>query len=75
MVRLCKLSLLFLVLLLAACNLTKKVPEGDYLLYKSHIKTDVNDIPKDELEEYLRQTPNSYVFGLVAMPLGFYHRA
>ncbi len=75
MVRLCKLSLLFLVLLLAACNLTKKVPEGDYLLYKSHIKTDVNDIPKDELEEYLRQTPNSYVFGLVAMRLGFYNWA
>ena len=64
-------SLLFLI----SCNVAKHVPEGEYLLEKVKITTDVNDIPKDELFEYIRQTPNAKVFGLFRMQLGIYNLA
>lgn len=67
--------ILFTVILLSACNATKHVPDGQYLLDKTTIHTDVKDIPKDELEDYLRQTPNTKVFGLLRMQLGIYNIA
>lgn len=63
----------FVVLILTSCNLTKHVPEGEYLLDRVKINTDANDIRKDELSEYLRQTPNSRVFGVFKMQLGIYN--
>lgn len=54
---LCLISLIFLV----ACDATKKVPEGSYLLNKADIKSDVRGIKKSELRSYLRQKPNSSV--------------
>ena len=58
-----------------SCNVTKHVPENEYLLEKVRITTDVNDISKDELFEYIRQTPNNKVFGLFRMQLGIYNLA
>jgi len=49
------LSLLFL----AACDATKKVPEGSYLLNKVDIHSDVSGIGGSDLKPYLRQKPNS----------------
>jgi len=51
--------ILFTVILLSACNITKHVPDGQYLLNKSRIHTDVKNIPRSDLEDYLRQTPNT----------------
>lgn len=64
-------SLLF-VLLLTSCNTTKYVPDGEYLLNKASIKSDAKEIDKDELDDYIRQTPNAAVFGLFRMQLGIY---
>ena len=69
------LLLIFSMLLITSCNVAKHVPEGEYLLEKVKITTDVNDISKDELLEYIRQAPNTKVFGLFRMQLGIYNLA
>jgi outer membrane protein assembly factor BamA len=69
------LTLVLSVILLSGCNVTKKVPAGEYLLTDYQIKADVKDIPQDQLKEYLRQTPNSTMFGLGPMRLTFYNWA
>ena len=63
------------ILLFASCNLTKYVPDGEYLLDKVNIKTDNKDIKRDDLKEYLRQTPNAAIFGIWRMQLGIYNLA
>jgi len=68
-------SFIVLVLLLAACNATKFVPEGELLLDKVHVKTDTKDISPSQLKEYLRQTPNAAVAGAWRMQLGLYNWA
>lgn len=50
-----------LMLFLAACNVTKKVPEGGYLLNKVEIKSDIKGLGSSALKPYLRQTPNSSI--------------
>lgn len=67
--------LLLVVLLLSACNTTKFVPDGEYLLDKVNIKSDNKDLKRDDLKEYLRQTPNAAVFGAFRMQLGVYNLA
>ncbi len=68
-------SIIVLVLLLSACSGTRFVPEGEFLLDKVQIKTDTRDIQNALLKEYLRQTPNSAVFGLLRLQLGVYNLA
>ncbi len=67
--------ILFTVILLSACNTTKHVPDGQYLLSKSRIHTDVKNIPRSDLEDYLRQTPNTKVLGVFPLQLGIYNIA
>jgi outer membrane protein assembly factor BamA len=70
------LSLLsLLVLLLWACNPTKYVPEGEYLLNKTSIKINDKELRNIKFKEYLRQTPNAAVFGAFRMQLGIYNLA
>ena len=54
-----KYVIVIMSLLLVACNVTKKVPEGSYLLNQVKIESDVNGIGGSELKPYLRQRPNS----------------
>ena len=73
-------SILFImVLLLASCNSTKFVPEGEYLLDKVKITSDDKEVIPDEYNEYRRQTPNAAVFpvlfGGMRMQLGIYNLA
>ncbi|MDD3489582.1 MAG: hypothetical protein PHR62_06845 [Paludibacter sp.] len=68
-------GILLSVALMWSCNVTKHVPEGQHLLHKVHIQSDVKDIQVTELDDYLRQTPNSKVFGLFKMQLGIYNLA
>jgi Outer membrane protein/protective antigen OMA87 len=43
---------------LIACNITKHVPDGDYLLDKVYIESDVPEFKERELKPYLKQEPN-----------------
>jgi len=63
------------ILLISACNTTKFVPDGEYLLDKVTIKSDNKDVKRDDLKEYIRQTPNAAVFGAWRMQLGLYNWA
>jgi outer membrane protein assembly factor BamA len=58
---------------LAACNVTKKVPEGSYLLNKTDIKSDVKGIGSSALKPYLRQKPNSSMILLGRVKLQMYN--
>lgn len=71
-----KFTIVFTIILFGwSCNITKHVPEGSYLLDKYSIRSDVKDISKGDLEDYLRQTPNSKVLGLFRLQLGIYNVA
>ena len=59
-------------MLFSACNLLRYVPEGETLLNKVTIKSDVSEAPSDQLQAYLRQTPNSRFLGIGRAKLGFY---
>ncbi|WP_294071614.1 BamA/TamA family outer membrane protein [Proteiniphilum sp. UBA1028] len=52
---------IFSLITLAACNVTKKVPEGSYLLNKAGISSDVKGIGASELRPFLRQRPNASI--------------
>ena len=52
--------LLFFVLFIA-CDATKRVPEGSYLLNKVDIDTDTKSVKPSELEPFLRQKPNASI--------------
>ena len=74
-VRITRILCLACLLSLCACRVTKFVPEGDYLLDKVAIETEGKEVKKDELEKYVRQTPNSSVFGIWRMQLRLYSLA
>ncbi len=64
---------IFSLLLLASCDVTKKVPDGSYLLNKVKIDTDTKGIGESDLKPYLRQKPNSSVFLLGKLKLHIYN--
>jgi hypothetical protein len=49
---------------LYACSATKYVPDGEYLLDKTKIRSDVKDFGPMELNHYIRQQPNFRMFAL-----------
>ncbi|HLW08781.1 MAG TPA: BamA/TamA family outer membrane protein [Fermentimonas sp.] len=53
--------LLLTLLILVSCNVTKKVPDGGYLLDKVDINSDIKGIGSSDLKPYLRQKPNSTI--------------
>jgi hypothetical protein len=72
------LSPLMLIVLLSgmlfvSCSPTKHVPDGAFLLNKVEIKSDAKEINKNDLPEYVRQMPNSYILGLFRLQLGIYN--
>lgn len=52
---------LLAIIIFAACDVTKKVPEGSYLLNKVDINSDVRGIGSTDLKPYTRQKPNSSI--------------
>jgi len=61
---------------LSACNSTKYVPEGSYLLDKANVQcTDDKTLPTNELRGYLRQKQNSEVLGFWKLNLHIYNTA
>ena len=66
-----RLTLLLAVALAAACNVTRSLPEGEYLLSKVDIVED-KATPRDEritvdidgIDTYIRQSPNKKFLGI-----------
>jgi hypothetical protein len=57
--------------LVSACNPTKRLDDGEYLLNKNIIDVDRNDV-KEELLPVLRQKPNRRLLGILRFHLGVY---
>lgn len=53
------LFFLFLSILLLACDATKRMPDGAYLLDKVNIDANTKSVSSKEYQPYLRQKPNS----------------
>ncbi|MBR4563364.1 MAG: BamA/TamA family outer membrane protein [Paludibacteraceae bacterium] len=63
-------------LVLASCNTTKFVPQGQYLLNKARIRcVDDKSVPTGDLRSYLRQTQNTEIFGFWKLQLDVYNTA
>ena len=68
--------LLLAMCLLAACNVTKFVPQGEYLLNDVKVKVeDTKDIPSSELIKYVQQKQNTEILGFWKLQLGIYNTA
>lgn len=65
--------LLILTLLIFSCRTTKYVSDEQYLLSKVTIDKDLKSISNDEILSYMRQHPNSSIFGLWKLQLGIYN--
>lgn len=50
---------------LAACNVTKKIPEGEYYLKSNDYEFEGESPFEDELEDYVSQKPNKRLFGFI----------
>ena len=60
-----------MVLTVASCNVTRSLPEGDYLLSRVKFEDDKTTPreeritpDRDDLEAYVRQSPNKRIFGI-----------
>ena len=70
------LGFLLAAMVLAGCNTTKFVPEGQYLLNKARIKCeDDKQVPVNDLRKYLRQKQNTEIFGFWKLQLHIYDTA
>ncbi|MDR0542214.1 MAG: BamA/TamA family outer membrane protein [Dysgonamonadaceae bacterium] len=58
---------------LYACKSTKFIPEGEYLLDKVKIESDIPGYKSLELKPYVRQQPNYRMFGLYKTLLQIYN--
>ena len=61
-------------LLLTSCNITRYVPDGNYLLYGVKIKCDNKNIKSYDVEPYVRQLPNTKLFDTFPFNLALYSR-
>ncbi|MEI7422405.1 MAG: hypothetical protein WCK18_09935 [Prolixibacteraceae bacterium] len=66
-------GILLLSLLTAGCQTNKYIPEKEYLLSKVEIHIDKKSIDKNELRSYLKQKPNTKIFGFWRFHLGLYN--
>ena len=71
-----QLILLCFLLLLAACNVTKFVPQGEYLLNDVKVKVqDTKQVPSSDLLKYVQQKQNTEILGFWKLQLGIYNTA
>ncbi len=66
--------LALLILVGSGCQVTKIVPDGQYLLDKNIIKTDRSELNED-VQAILKQKPNKKILGLFRFHLGVYRFA
>lgn len=61
------------LLFLSACNVTKHIPEGSFLLVKNKIEIDTKKVSTDELAGYYQQEPNRKFLGISRPGISFYN--
>lgn len=61
------------LILLYSCSSTKFVPDGQYLLSSTSVKSDTKGISTWEAESYIRQKPNFKTFAIFKLPLTIYN--
>ena len=70
------LCLLLVMCALTACNATKFVPQGQYLLNDVKvIVEDTKDVPPADLMKYVQQKQNTEILGFWKLQLGIYNTA
>ena len=68
--------LLLCCCVLSSCNITKFVPQGEYLLNDVKIKVvDTKKVPSSDLMKFVQQKQNTEVFGFWKLQLGIYNTA
>ena len=68
--------LLLVMCALTACNVTKFVPQGQYLLNDVKvIVEDTKDVPPADLMKYVQQKQNTEILGFWKLQLGIYNTA
>jgi outer membrane protein assembly factor BamA len=67
------LSALLVLTMFSACRTTKYVPENEYLLAKVDVVIDNKEIDKNDLKTYLKQKPNTEIFGFWKFHLNLYN--
>jgi outer membrane protein assembly factor BamA len=61
------------MVLLGACNSTRFVPEGKYLLNRITVKADDKNLKREELKTHIRQKENLRILGMLKFHLGVYN--
>jgi len=59
--------------LMVACNSTKYVPDGQYLLNTERIQVHSKDVNAEMLSPFLRQVPNQRIFSIFRLQLAVYN--
>ena len=71
------MMLALVCVILVACSSSRHVPDGSYLLDKVNIRIDSagrsEQLDVDEMQAYLRQTPNHRMLWSIKFRLGFYN--
>lgn len=72
----CQVLGVAMVILLSACNTTRFVPQGSYLLNDVKVKvTDTKDVSSGDLMKYVQQKQNTEILGFWKLQLGVYNTA
>ena len=66
-------GIVLLSFLVAGCQTNKYIPDKEYLLSKVDIRIDKKSIDKNEFRSYLKQKPNTRIFGFWRFHLGLYN--
>ncbi len=64
--------LLFTLFFLVSCSVTRRVHDDELLLDRVYITGDLGRVPESELMDFVRQQPNTRIFGLWRTSLCFY---
>ena len=67
------LTVLLAFITIVSCSVTKHVQEQDYLLNKTKIIIDNNEIDVKDMKGYYKQRPNKRIFGILRFHLGLYN--
>ncbi|MBP5742972.1 MAG: hypothetical protein J6W49_06005, partial [Paludibacteraceae bacterium] len=64
---------MLLALLTSSCSMTKFVPNKKFLFNRVEVKSDVKDISKTQIKQYLRPKPNTGILGRIRLQLAIYN--
>ena len=65
--------IILIVFLFSTCNVTKEFPPDEHLLIHNKFKISNSKVSSDELAGYLKQQPNTKLFGLLRTNIAFYN--